>query len=101
MHESCTMKFIMQKQEKRLLCRTDVCCNEQILVGLVSSYRYDKEVVDSNIANVEAVKLHEAIKSKKLDDDEFLQILSTRNMFQLRQTFKCYKDNYGKSIDQV
>ncbi|KAG8391149.1 hypothetical protein BUALT_Bualt01G0157800 [Buddleja alternifolia] len=74
--------------------------NKQMLVRLVSSYRYDKEVVDSTIANTEAAKLHEAIKAKKLDDDELVSILSTRNIFQLRETFQRYKDNYGKSIDQ-
>ncbi|KAG8391139.1 hypothetical protein BUALT_Bualt01G0156800 [Buddleja alternifolia] len=73
---------------------------QKMLVRLVSSYRYDKEVVDSTIANTEAAKLHEAIKAKKLDDDELVSILSTRNIFQLRETFQRYKDNYGKSIDQ-
>ncbi|EYU38265.1 hypothetical protein ABFS82_02G112500 [Erythranthe guttata] len=73
---------------------------QKILVSLVSSYRYDKEVVDCNVANIEATKLHEAIKAKKLDSDEFLWILSTRNLYQLRQTFQCYNDNYGKSIDK-
>ncbi|KAK6163032.1 hypothetical protein DH2020_002873 [Rehmannia glutinosa] len=73
---------------------------QKILVSLVSSYRSDKEVVDSNIASMEAAKLHEAIEAKKLDDDELVRVLSTRNVFQLRETFKCYKDNYGKSIDQ-
>lgn len=73
----------------------------QVLVSLVSSYRYDKEVVDSSIANTEAAKLHEAIQAKKLHDDELLRILSTRNAFQLKKTFQLYKDNYGTSIDKV
>ncbi|GFP92445.1 annexin d3 [Phtheirospermum japonicum] len=73
---------------------------QKILVSLVRSYRYDKEAVDTNIADNEAAKLHGAVKAKKLDDDELVRILSTRNVFQLRETFKCYKDNYGKSIDQ-
>ncbi|KAL8493827.1 hypothetical protein ACS0TY_024844 [Phlomoides rotata] len=71
-----------------------------MLVSLVSSYRYDKEVVDSSLANAEAAKLREAIAAKKLDDDELLRILSTRNIFQLKQTFQHYKDNYGTSIDK-
>lgn len=74
---------------------------EQILVSLVSSYRYDKEVVDSSIAKTEATKLREAIQAKKFDDDEFLMILSTRNTFQLRKTFQLYKDTYGTTIDKV
>ncbi|KAL8496159.1 hypothetical protein ACS0TY_020031 [Phlomoides rotata] len=73
---------------------------QKMLVSLVSSYRYDKEVVDSSLANAEAAKLREAIAAKKLDDDELLRILSTRNIFQLKQTFQHYKDNYGTSIDK-
>lgn len=73
---------------------------QKILVSLVRSYRYDKEVVDSTSAKHEAAKLHDAIVANKLDDEELMLVLSIRNMFQLRETFKCYKDNYGKSIDQ-
>lgn len=74
---------------------------QQILVSLVSSYRYDKEVVDATIAQMEAAKLHNAIEAKKLDDNKLVWILSTRNIFQLKETFQHYKDSYGKSIDQV
>ncbi|KAL6129382.1 hypothetical protein ACLB2K_072733 [Fragaria x ananassa] len=72
----------------------------KLLVGLVSSYRYDRELVDSGIASSEALKLHEAIKTKQLDHNHVVSILSTRNIFQLRETFECYKKNYGTSIDQ-
>ncbi|KAL6125294.1 hypothetical protein ACLB2K_073353 [Fragaria x ananassa] len=72
----------------------------KLLVGLVSSYRYDRELVDSGIASSEALKLHEAIKTKQLDHNHVVSILSTRNIFQLRETFECYKQNYGTSIDQ-
>ena len=70
-------------------------------MGLVSSYRYDKEMVDLNVAKLEAAKLHEAIKKKQLDHDDVVWILSTRNVFQLQATFEFYKQNYGNSIDQV
>lgn len=73
----------------------------QILVGLVSSYRYDKELVNSDIANFEAEILHEATETKQLDHDNVVWILSTRNVFQLKSTFQCYKQNYGNTIDQV
>ncbi|OIT07503.1 PREDICTED: annexin D3-like [Nicotiana attenuata] len=72
----------------------------KILVDLVRSYRYDKELVDPSIANAEAAILREAIRIKQLDSDNFLMILSTRNFHQLRATFECYKQNYGFSIDQ-
>ncbi|XP_070024838.1 annexin D3-like isoform X2 [Nicotiana sylvestris] len=72
----------------------------KILIDLVRSYRYDKELVDPSIANAEAAILREAIRTKQLDSDNFLMILSTRNFHQLRATFECYKQNYGFSIDQ-
>ncbi|EPS60449.1 hypothetical protein M569_14354 [Genlisea aurea] len=71
---------------------------QKILVSLVGSYRYDKQAVDSTLARIEAAKLHEAIEARKLDDHQLMLILSTRNVFQLRQTFKFYIDAYGKSI---
>ncbi|XP_009771159.1 annexin D3-like isoform X1 [Nicotiana sylvestris] len=73
---------------------------QKILIGLVRSYRYDKELVDPSTANAEAAILREAIRTKQLDHDNFLMILSTRNVHQLRATFECYKQNYGFSIDQ-
>ena len=66
-----------------------------------SFYRYDWELVDLNVAKSEAAKLHEAIEKKQLDRDEVMWILSTRNFFQLRATFKHYKQNYQVPIYQV
>ncbi|XP_004230107.1 annexin D3 [Solanum lycopersicum] len=73
---------------------------QKVLIGLVRSYRYDKELVDPSIANKESAILRETIRTKHLDSDNFLLILSTRNVHQLRETFECYKQNYGFSIDQ-
>ena len=68
---------------------------------MVSSYRFDKEMVDLDVAKLEAAKLHEAINKKQLDHDDVVWILSTRNVYQLQATFEYYKQNYGNSIDQV
>ncbi|KAK3422880.1 hypothetical protein EUGRSUZ_G03248 [Eucalyptus grandis] len=70
------------------------------LVGLVSPYRYDKEVVNMDVANSEAALLHEAIERKQLDQDSVLWVLGTRNIFQLRATFQCYEQNYGSPVDE-
>ncbi|KAL5570373.1 hypothetical protein UlMin_026948 [Ulmus minor] len=72
----------------------------KLLVGLVSSYRHDKEVVDTVLAESEASQLHEAFKTKQLDHDHVVWILSTRNVFQLRETFGSYKLKYGNHINQ-
>ncbi|KAL0379826.1 UNVERIFIED_CONTAM: Annexin D3 [Sesamum angustifolium] len=45
---------------------------QKVLVSLVSSYRYDKELVDYDIANEEAAILRKPIEAKKLDDDEMI-----------------------------
>lgn len=73
----------------------------QLLLGLVTSYRFDKEVVDTNVAKLEAEHLHNAIKKKELDHDHVVWILGTRNFFQLRATFASYKQEYSTSIDEV
>ncbi|KNA17071.1 hypothetical protein SOVF_082840 [Spinacia oleracea] len=72
----------------------------KILVRLVSSYRYDKEVVDMTVAKLEATHLHESIKNKELDHNHIVWILGTRNLFQLRATFACYKQEYSSTIHQ-
>nr|ABE87577.1 Annexin, type V [Medicago truncatula] len=72
----------------------------KILVGLVSSFRHDKVTVNLEVAKSEAEKLHEAINNNKLDDDHFVWILSTRNVFQIRETFASYKQLYGKTFEE-
>ncbi|KAK4253806.1 hypothetical protein QN277_010433 [Acacia crassicarpa] len=72
----------------------------KLLVGLVSSYRYDKEVVDPDAAESEAARLNEAINKKQLDHDDIIWILSTRNVFQLKATFARYKDLRGNPLEQ-
>ncbi|KAF7824696.1 Annexin D3 [Senna tora] len=72
----------------------------KLLVGLVSSYRYDKDVINSEVAESEASRLHVAINSKQLDDDYIVWILSTRNFYQLRETFVCYRQLYGNTLQE-
>lgn len=73
----------------------------QLLVGLVSSYRFDGELVDMDVAKTEAARLHALIATKELDHDCVTWILGTRNYLQLRATFHSYQENYGNSIDKV
>lgn len=78
-----------------------MCGVMQLLIGLVSSYRHDKVTVNLEVAKSEAEKLHEAVNNKKLDDDHVVWILCTRNVFQLRETFACYKQLYGHTFEEV
>ncbi|RWR79876.1 annexin ANNAT3 [Cinnamomum micranthum f. kanehirae] len=73
----------------------------KLLLAMVSSYRYEREEVDETLAKSEAVTLHDSIEKKKLDQEHVLWILSTRNKFQLKATFNCYRQCYGKAIDQA
>jgi hypothetical protein len=57
--------------------------------------------VNLDVAKSEAEKLHEAINNKQLDDDHIVWILSTRNVFQLRETFASYKQLYGNTFEEV
>lgn len=72
----------------------------KVLEALVSSYRTNKEVVDSKVTDLEATKLHGAIQMKQLDHDDVVWILGTRNFFQLSATFRSYKQKFGSPIDQ-
>ncbi|KAG0482914.1 hypothetical protein HPP92_010998 [Vanilla planifolia] len=72
----------------------------QLLVGLVSTYRFDGKEVDTELASVEADALHDAIKNKASGYDEAIRILTTRSKAQLNATFNKYKDEHGTSISQ-
>ncbi|XP_030439696.1 annexin-like protein RJ4 [Syzygium oleosum] len=70
----------------------------QLLVGLVSAYRYEGEEINARLANSEADVLHNAIKDKAFSHEEVIRILSTRSKAQLRATFNRYQGDQGTSI---
>ncbi|KAF7824698.1 annexin-like protein RJ4 [Senna tora] len=70
----------------------------QLLVGLVSSYRYVGDDINVKLAQSEAEILHEAIKEKKLGHEEAIRILTTRSKTQLVATFNRYREAHGGSI---
>ncbi|WZZ40135.1 hypothetical protein YC2023_036394 [Brassica napus] len=51
----------------------------KLLVTLATSFRYDKEKVDKEVATIEA---------------------GTRSIYQLRETFVAYKQSYGNTLDK-
>ncbi|KAL4572638.1 hypothetical protein LXL04_019418 [Taraxacum kok-saghyz] len=73
---------------------------KKILVGLVSSFRFDGAVVDLDVADDEASKLQETVALKQLDQDIVVWILSTRNVFQLKATFESYHKKYGNFLEE-
>ncbi|RZS21843.1 hypothetical protein BHM03_00054536, partial [Ensete ventricosum] len=77
---------------------------EDLLVGLVSAYRYEGSRVDDDVAKSEAKALGHAIKSAGTEDPvenyEVIRILTTRSKAHLKETFRHYNGLYGKSIEQ-
>ncbi|XP_054814363.1 annexin-like protein RJ4 isoform X1 [Prosopis cineraria] len=72
----------------------------QLLVGLVTSYRYVGEEINARLAQSEAEIFHEAIKEKKGSQEEVIRILTTRSKAQLVATFNRYREAHGTSISK-
>ncbi|KAH0460839.1 hypothetical protein IEQ34_008414 [Dendrobium chrysotoxum] len=71
-----------------------------LLVGLVSTYRYDGKEIDNSLALSEANILHDVIRKKLFNHDEVIRIFTTRSKAQLIATFNIYKDEHGISISK-
>ncbi|CAN6337763.1 unnamed protein product [Urochloa humidicola] len=80
-------------------------CN--LLVGLVSAYRYEGPRVSEEVARAEAKALGAAVKGgagaggKLLaEDGEVVRILTTRSKTHLAETFRYYKEIHGRRIEE-
>jgi len=73
----------------------------QLLVGLVTSYRYGGDEINARLAKTESDILHSSIKEKKGNHEEAIRILTTRSKTQLLATFNRYRDDHGASITKV
>lgn len=79
-----------------------VDCPAQLLVALVSAYRYKGSRVHDESAKSEAEALHHAIKKNlPIEDEEVVRILSTRSKLHLKAIFSHYKELFGKDLDEV
>lgn len=82
-----------------------ISCIEQLLVGLVSSYRYEGPKVQEEIVKSEAKILLSAIKNadrkNPIEDEEVVRIVTTRSKPHLKAIFKHCKDINGKNIHEV
>ncbi|MED6109243.1 hypothetical protein PIB30_031684 [Stylosanthes scabra] len=72
----------------------------QLLVGLVSSFRYEGDEINARLAQSEANILHETVKEKKGNHEEAIRILTTRSKTQLVATFNRYRDEHNISISK-
>lgn len=73
----------------------------QLLVPLVSTFRYEGDEVNMLLAKSEAKILHEKISDKKYNDEEVIRILSTRSKAQLNATINHYNNAFGNAINKV
>lgn len=77
---------------------------EQLLVALVSAYRYEGSKVNEETAKSEAKIFCNAIKDASknpIEDEEVIRILTTRSKLHISAVFKHYKELCGNSIDEV
>jgi len=73
----------------------------QLLVPLVSSFRYEGDEVNMTLAKSEAKILHEKISEKAYNHEELIRILTTRSKAQLNATLNHYNNEFGNSINKV
>ena len=79
-----------------------IMCFEQLLVALVSAYRYEGSMFRDDAAKSEAKTLFDAIiNGKPIEDDEVIRILTTRSKPHLQAIYKHYKEISGKNIEEV
>ena len=73
----------------------------QLLVALVTAFRYTGDEINARLAKSEAGILHDAIKDKAFNHEEVIRIVSTRSKAQVMATFNHYRDDQGTSITKV
>lgn len=74
-----------------------------LLVRLVSAYRYEGPHVHDHTAKSEAKALGDALSGGKklVEKGEVIRILTTRSKTHLRLVFKYYKETYGRPLDEA
>lgn len=73
----------------------------QLLVPLVSAFRYEGDKTNMTLAKSEARILHGKISEKACGDEEIIRILTTRSKAQLNATLNHYNDEFGNAITKV
>ncbi|TXG55965.1 hypothetical protein EZV62_017278 [Acer yangbiense] len=88
------------RQAFRIICMVTmfVVVLSQLLVALVTAFRYTGDEINARLAKSEAGILHDAIKDKAFNHEEVIRIVSTRSKAQVMATFNCYRDDQGTSI---
>ncbi|KAJ9670076.1 hypothetical protein PVL29_026560 [Vitis rotundifolia] len=72
----------------------------QLLVPLVSAFRYEGPEVNMILARTEAKILHQKISEKAYSDEELIRIVTTRSKPQLNATLNHYNNEFGNAINK-
>lgn len=75
--------------------------SKQLLVPLVSAFRYEGDEVNMMLAKSEAKILHEKICDKAYNHEEVIRILTTRSKAQINATLNQYNSQFGNAINKV
>ncbi|KAJ7946713.1 Annexin, partial [Quillaja saponaria] len=73
---------------------------QQLLVPLLTAYRYEGPEVNTTLATSEAKILHKKISERAYNDEDLIRILTTRSKAQLNATFNHYNDLFGNPINK-
>lgn len=73
----------------------------QLLVPLVSTFRYDGGDVNMMLARTEAKIIRDKISDKDYAHEELIRILTTRSKAQINATLNHYNDTFGNAINKV
>lgn len=73
----------------------------QLLLPLITAYRYEGAEVNMTLAKSEAKILHAKIAGKAYNHEELIRILTTRSKAQLNATFNHYNSEFGNPINKV
>ncbi|XVF39507.1 hypothetical protein PTKIN_Ptkin01aG0040200 [Pterospermum kingtungense] len=73
---------------------------KKFLLPLVTSYRYEGCEVNTDLAESEAMLLHEKISEKAFSDDVVIRVLATRSRAQINATLNHYKNEFGNDINK-
>ncbi|CAK9159145.1 unnamed protein product [Ilex paraguariensis] len=72
----------------------------ELLVPLVSAFRYEGDDLNMTLAKSEAKILHEKISDKAYSDEELIRILTTRSKAQLNATLNHYNNHFGNAVNK-
>lgn len=89
-----------KKSPEEVVARHTTGDFRELLLSLMSSYRYGGDEVDLTLAKEEAKILREKILEKAYSDKHLIWILATRSKAQVNATLNHYRNEFGNDINK-